>query len=24
LLTLAGNTQAERVPPEHFWAYGWR
>jgi len=24
LLTLAGETPAERVPPEHFWAYGWK
>jgi hypothetical protein len=24
LLTLAGDTPAERVPPEHFWAYGWK
>lgn len=24
LVTLAGNTGAERVAPEHFWAYGWK
>lgn len=24
LLTLAGDTPAERVAPEHFYAYGWR
>jgi hypothetical protein len=24
LLTLAGDTGAERVAPEHFWAYGWK
>ena len=23
-LTLAGDTAAERVAPEHFWGYGWR
>ena len=24
LLTLAGDSGAERVAPEHFWSYGWR
>ncbi len=24
LLSLAGDSEAEHVPPEHFWAYGWR